>query len=291
MSWEPMSQEQFEETAIALKQKMREGNAEAAKYLGDLYFNGPNGDARDLKAAVPYWSRAVDGGEMSCLNNVIQAYLFGPDDVFNAQEGFRYCKISADQGDAKSQYNLGQCYEKGIGCSIDRTNAKVYLRKAALQGMGIAQFRLYQLMREDNDNEWEHWLHCAYVSGVKETIPILQKLVRNKEDREIFEDTIKKIKQNGWEPKHGGCYIATCVYGSYDCPQVWTLRRFRDNTLASSWYGQAFIRFYYAVSPSIVKRFGDTKWFRKMWKKYLDSMVKKLQSEGVDSSPYSDRKW
>lgn len=21
-----------------------------------------------------------------------------------------------------------------------------------------------------------------------------------------------------------GCYIATCVYGSYDCPQVWTLR-------------------------------------------------------------------
>ena len=25
----------------------------------------------------------------------------------------------------------------------------------------------------------------------------------------------------------GGCYIATCVYGSYDCPEVWTLRRFR----------------------------------------------------------------
>lgn len=24
-----------------------------------------------------------------------------------------------------------------------------------------------------------------------------------------------------------GCYIATCVYGSYDCPQVWILRRFR----------------------------------------------------------------
>ena len=24
----------------------------------------------------------------------------------------------------------------------------------------------------------------------------------------------------------GGCYIATAVYGSYDCPQVWTLQRF-----------------------------------------------------------------
>ena len=31
-----------------------------------------------------------------------------------------------------------------------------------------------------------------------------------------------------------GCYVATCVYGSYDCPQVWTLRRFRDNTLAET---------------------------------------------------------
>ena len=31
--------------------------------------------------------------------------------------------------------------------------------------------------------------------------------------------------------KKNGCYIATCVYENYDCPQVWTLRRFRDETL------------------------------------------------------------
>ena len=29
-----------------------------------------------------------------------------------------------------------------------------------------------------------------------------------------------------------GCYIATCVYGSYDCSPVWILRRFRDSFLA-----------------------------------------------------------
>ena len=38
------------------------------------------------------------------------------------------------------------------------------------------------------------------------------------------------------------CYVATAVYGSYDCPEVWTLRRFRDNTLEETWYGRAFIR-------------------------------------------------
>ena len=40
----------------------------------------------------------------------------------------------------------------------------------------------------------------------------------------------------------GGCYIATCVYGSYDCPEVWTLRRYRDYTLDLTWYGRTFIR-------------------------------------------------
>ncbi|MFR9028073.1 MAG: DUF2726 domain-containing protein [Clostridium sp.] len=33
------------------------------------------------------------------------------------------------------------------------------------------------------------------------------------------------------EKKRRGCYIATAVYGSYDCPQVWVLRRFRDQIL------------------------------------------------------------
>ena len=88
-----------------------------------------------------------------------------------------------------------------------------------------------------------------------------------------------------------GCYIATCVYGSYDCPQVWTLRRFRDDTLSSTWYGRAFIRTYYAISPTLVKWFGNTTWFKKMWKATLDRMVKKLKEEGVENTPYEDKNW
>ena len=88
-----------------------------------------------------------------------------------------------------------------------------------------------------------------------------------------------------------GCYVATCVYGSYDCPQVWTLRRFRDYTLAKSFLGRAFIRTYYAVSPTIVKWFGETKWFKKTWQGVLDKMVQRLNENGVDNTPYNDRKW
>lgn len=88
-----------------------------------------------------------------------------------------------------------------------------------------------------------------------------------------------------------GCYVATCVYGSYDCPQVWTLRRFRDYKLAQTWYGRIFIKTYYAVSPTIVKLFGETKWFKKIWKEKLDKLVNRLQSEGIKDTPYNDKEW
>ena len=88
-----------------------------------------------------------------------------------------------------------------------------------------------------------------------------------------------------------GCYVATAVYGSYDCPQVWTLRRFRDYTLAESWHGRAFIRAYYAISPTIVKWFGHTEWFKNMWKGKLDRMVANLNDKGVEDTPYEDKVW
>ena len=92
-------------------------------------------------------------------------------------------------------------------------------------------------------------------------------------------------------PQSGGCYVATAVYGSYDCPPVWTLRRYRDYTLAETWYGRAFIRTYYAISPTLVKWFSHTEWFKKLWKGKLDRMVASLNAEGVEDTPYEDRTW
>ena len=89
----------------------------------------------------------------------------------------------------------------------------------------------------------------------------------------------------------GGCYIATCVYGSYDCPQVWILRRFRDNILGATWYGRLFIRVYYFASPILVKFFGRTNWFKKLWKGKLDKMINSLEKQGFENTPYIDKEW
>ena len=86
----------------------------------------------------------------------------------------------------------------------------------------------------------------------------------------------------------GGCYIATCVYGSYDCPEVRTLRRFRDSVLAKNAAGRLFIRVYYALSPTLVRWFGETKWFRSFWFKKLDRLVRRLRERGLADTPYID---
>lgn len=98
-------------------------------------------------------------------------------------------------------------------------------------------------------------------------------------------------EQGAAPAKSGCCYVATAVYGSYDCPEVWTLRRFRDYDLAETWYGRAFVHAYYAISPFFVRHFGETKWFKKMWRGTLDRMVKKLRAKGFESTPYEDRIW
>lgn len=86
-----------------------------------------------------------------------------------------------------------------------------------------------------------------------------------------------------------GCYIATAVYGSYDCPEVWTLRRFRDNTLDRTWYGRAFIHTYYAVSPTLVRWFGKDSWFQALFRPMLDRLVARLRQSGVEDTAYQDK--
>ncbi len=113
---------------------------------------------------------------------------------------------------------------------------------------------------------------------------------------ESYNTKIKKYDTSYVAPKtnmsqDGGCYIATAVYGSYDCPEVWTLRRFRDYDLAETRYGRAFIHMYYAISPTLVKCFGHMEWFKRLFRGKLDRMVKRLQDKGFESTPYEDRNW
>lgn len=71
---------------------------------------------------------------------------------------------------------------------------------------------------------------------------------RRSSSRGLFGSTYQEryhhMRALGYDPERArrgakrGCYVATAVYGSYDCPEVWTLRRFRDERLAQTWNGR-----------------------------------------------------
>ena len=109
-----------------------------------------------------------------------------------------------------------------------------------------------------------------------------------------WNNTTKSLKstgnaiKKGWKKGKKACYVATCVYGSYDCPEVWTLRRFRDETLEQTWYGRCFIAIYYTISPGLVSLFGDNEVIKHQWKKLLDAFVNKLNLKGISNKPYQD---
>lgn len=86
-----------------------------------------------------------------------------------------------------------------------------------------------------------------------------------------------------------GCYVATAVYGSYDCPEVRVLRRWRDTRLATTTTGQQIIRVYYSLSPKVVRAVGSHPWFSGLVRRPLDRLVRRLRASGYSSLPYSDR--
>lgn len=154
-----------------------------------------------------------------------------------------------------SNYQLGLLYSTDPS-HIDKSKAKKYLEKARELGQPISDEEITELI---------------------EFVPQTPAKANN------------TTAQNNNSNSGGGCYVATCVYGSYDCPEVWTLRRFRDNVLSKTFFGRLFIKLYYATSPTAVKLFGNQAWFHRCFKAPLDKLVEKLRSNGVDDTPYVDR--
>ncbi|MDO1498287.1 hypothetical protein HND72_27460 [Pseudomonas putida] len=72
------------------------------------------------------------------------------------------------------------------------------------------------------------------------------------------------IQVNTAPPAKSGCFIATAATGSYDHPKVLVLRSFRDEILQKHRLGQAFIAYYYRLSPSIASKIENSELRKKL---------------------------
>ena len=179
----------------------------------------------------------------------------------------------------------------GVYCFKNCTSLKEITIPASVYSIGDGIFNgtnLDKLIFENADNIIDMGRGHGIFKGASKLPEIVESESFKKRYKKVLSD-ISPEEGINCNVNSGGCYIATCVYGSYDCPQVWTLRRFRDYSLDTTLAGKVFIKCYYAISPTLVKLFGNQRWFKAVWKSWLDLMVKKLNDSGVADTKYQDK--
>lgn len=196
--------------------------------------------------------------------------------------------------------DIGQMLKNAQVHHYNKIDARVRSRFGADHSQAITS--LFKMMYVWGDQLFEifgqtYFASCAefWICGNSISLCQLYLAPSDRQKMEQYAEKIRKVKPEYTVPAPtkpgGGCYVATAVYGSYDCPEVWTLRRFRDETLAQNVFGRAFIRTYYATSPTLVKWFGKKTWFTRFVQPKLNRLVARLNEKGVKNTPYEDRNW
>lgn len=189
-------------------------------------------------------------------------------------------------------FNAAKNHYESIDSQIQLDYLQEYIYNASASAEIMYTFG--NLVISKFGDEYGNTAVLAWKDGIeihKEYVKYLQDKDGNINIIEEYAGKIKKFDSTYERPQvqTSGCYIATAVYGSYDCPEVWTLRRFRDYTLAETWYGRLFIKAYYAISPTLVKHFGNSIWFKKLFASPINKLVKHLKNKGVECTPYKDK--
>jgi TPR repeat protein len=117
------------------------GLAEAQHFLGVAFEIGEV-VFWDSEASRHYHQLAALQGFARAQCSLGRLLCFECSDI---EAGIRWIRSGADQHDARSQYELGMMYFRGMGVSQNKKNAAVWMKKAAEQGLARAQYQLSKM--------------------------------------------------------------------------------------------------------------------------------------------------
>lgn len=303
-----------------LKYAADNGDAHSMAVVGDIYLSGYGayegwGPAKDEELGRQYIERACEKKDSYALFKAGTNYCGGYDGYPEDNvKGTQYLKEAAELGHNYAQLSYAIKCWNGDGVPQSPSEYAKWMRESALNGNEEAIIRWawtrftgvvdgIRCQTEEELNECRNLLEQALANGddfmlhnkefMDEIYAEEQRIGRKMTLVDFYgtSDSQPSRSNNSASSgsSSGGCYIATAVYGSYDCPQVWTLRRYRDDKLSLSRLGRLFIKTYYAVSPKLVKTAGDTKIFQRFFRSRLDKIVDGLNRKGYDDTPYYDR--
>lgn len=123
------------------------GRASAMPVLGWALASQPDASLDDQRAALGWYEKAADNGDLFAMNNLAALLERGPVALRDASAARRRYAQAARTGFAPAQFNLGRMLAQGIGGTADLDEAAEWLRKAAAAGVPEAQTALDQLKR------------------------------------------------------------------------------------------------------------------------------------------------
>jgi hypothetical protein len=117
------------------------GIPEAQYRLGKMYLEGL-GVEKDRTRAMELFMNSADAKYAPAENAI--GYMCETQAVPNYKEAVRWYKISAENGYAVAQYNLGLMYQFGLGVKKNQKEAKKWFQKSADQGLPEAKEKIEQ---------------------------------------------------------------------------------------------------------------------------------------------------
>lgn len=140
-----------EQYAFELYSRAADFGYAASQYrLGSCYEYGLLGCAVDAANSIKWYSRSADQGYSDAELALSSWYLSGSHGVLQQSDldAYMWAKKSAERGNAKAQYQVGNCFEIGIGVDADPQEAIIWYSKADEQGHKRASQRLIELKKK-----------------------------------------------------------------------------------------------------------------------------------------------
>jgi TPR repeat protein len=137
-AWADFDRGDYARAVPALRQLAEAGDGEAQAAMGWVSMEGLGVEA-DGKAAWDWRRRAAESGSARGQYAYAGAFTLMK---MSREESLKWLRMSADQGYAPAQYELGHAYARGLGLQRDDALAVAWFTKAAEQGFPRAQVAL-----------------------------------------------------------------------------------------------------------------------------------------------------
>ncbi|EJK76893.1 hypothetical protein THAOC_01318 [Thalassiosira oceanica] len=94
-------------TLVMIQKRVSKGDADAIKVLGEQYFHGKLGVAKDVTRAIELWTEAAELGSIDAHYELGRAYYTGDGVEEDKLRGIRHWQQAAMKGHEPSRHNLG----------------------------------------------------------------------------------------------------------------------------------------------------------------------------------------